>query len=78
MVGLHFWSCENVESPLHWWESLCDIVAYVLDCDIIVSEFELQSCYYIHFWTNTFGKRHERFYPFIYELNNTAIVLLQG
>ena len=21
----------------------------VLDCDIVVSEFELQSCYYIHF-----------------------------
>ena len=27
-----------------------------LGCDIIVSEFELQSLYYDHFWTNTLGK----------------------
>ena len=24
-----------------------------MDCGIIVSEFKLQSSYYIHFWTNT-------------------------
>ena len=23
---------------------------------IVVSEFELQSLYYVHFWTNTLGK----------------------
>ena len=28
----------------------------LLHCDIVVSEFELQSLYYIHFQTNTFGK----------------------
>ena len=28
----------------------------VLDYNIIVSKFELQPCYYIHFWTNTLGK----------------------
>ena len=27
-----------------------------LDCGIVVSEFELQSSYYVHFWTNTLGK----------------------
>ena len=27
-----------------------------LDFRIVVSEFELQSCYYVHFRTNTFGK----------------------
>ena len=32
------------------------IVAYVLDCNIVVSKFELQLCYDIHFWTNTLGK----------------------
>ena len=26
------------------------------DCGIIVSEFKLQSHYYIHFWTNILGK----------------------
>ena len=28
----------------------------MLDCVIAVSEFRLQSCYYVHFWTNTIGK----------------------
>ena len=28
----------------------------VLDCGIVVSKFELQSRYYVHFQTNTFGK----------------------
>ena len=28
----------------------------VLDCGIVVSEFELQSRYYVHFQTNTLGK----------------------
>ena len=28
----------------------------VLDCDIVVYEFELQSCYYFHFQTNSLGK----------------------
>ena len=28
----------------------------VLDSGILVSEFEVQSRYYIHFRTNTFGK----------------------
>ena len=32
------------------------VVAKVLDCDIIVSEFELQFRYYIHFGINTVGK----------------------
>ena len=31
-------------------------VANALDCDIVVSEFELQSRYYVHFRTNTLGK----------------------
>ena len=31
-------------------------VANVLGCNIVVSEFELQLRYYIHFQTNTLGK----------------------
>ena len=34
----------------------CGIMVKVLDCEIVVSEFELQSCYYAHFWANTLGK----------------------
>ena len=32
------------------------IVAYVLNSNIIVSEFKLQLHYNVHFWTNTLGK----------------------
>ena len=30
-------------------ENICDVMAYVLDCGIIVNQFKLQSCFYIHF-----------------------------
>ena len=33
-----------------------DVVDNLLDCDIVVSEFDLQSFYYAQFQTNTFGK----------------------
>ena len=32
------------------------ITAKMLDCDLKVSEFELQSHYYVHFQTNTLRK----------------------
>ena len=60
------------------WVNPCDIVANVLECDLIVSEFELQSRYYIHFQTNTLGKH---IYPLIhpsYGLNSTTTILLQA
>ena len=37
-------------------------IAFVLDSDIIVSEFEFQSYSYVKVWTNTRGERHEPFY----------------
>ena len=37
-------------------ESSRGVVANVLDYDIIVSEFELKSCYNVHFLINTPGK----------------------
>ena len=37
-------------------ESFRGVVANMLDCDIVVSEFELQSRYYVHLRTNTLGK----------------------
>ena len=33
-------------------ESLRGVVAKVLDCEIVVSKFELQVRYYVNFWTN--------------------------
>ena len=43
-------SSESIQSSLHW------VVAYMLDCIIVVSEFELQLRYYIHFQINSLGK----------------------
>ena len=32
------------------------VMVKAMDCGIVVSEFELQSCYYVHFRANTLGK----------------------
>ena len=42
----------------HWWLEVCPhgVIVKVLDCGIVVSEFELQLHYYVHFQTNTLGK----------------------
>ena len=39
------------------------VEANVLNCDIVVSEFELQSCYYVHFRTNALPKGINPPYP---------------
>ena len=41
----------------------CSAMANVFDCDIIVNDFKLQLCYYVHFQTNTIVERHEPPYP---------------
>ena len=43
--------------------SLRVIGANVLNYDIVVSEFELQSYYYVHFLTNSLGKRMDSLTP---------------
>ena len=32
------------------------VIIKVLNCGIVVSKFEPQLRYYVHFWTNTLGK----------------------
>ena len=49
------------------WESPSDVVANELDCNMIESEFELQSCNYFHRQINIFGKGS-------YGLNSTTVV----
>ena len=44
----------------------------VINSVIIVSECELQSHYYFHFWINTFGKGMNSLIPSSYELNSTT------
>ena len=38
------------------WDILVVLWLKALNCGIVVSEFELQSSYYVHFRTNTLGK----------------------
>ena len=45
-----------------------------LDSNIILSEFELQSRYFIHFQTNTFSERHEPSSPTSYRLNSITTI----
>ena len=52
------------------------VMVKAMNCGIVVSKFELQSCYYIHFRTNTLWERYEPPYPPSYGLNSTTIVLL--
>ena len=56
------------------------IVANMLNCNIVLSEFELQLCYYIHFQTNTLRKgMNSLIIPTpSYGLYSTTTVLLQG
>ena len=49
----------------------------MLYCEIVVSEFELRSRYYIHFPTNNLGKDMDSLTP-IYALNGITTVLVQG
>ena len=54
--------------------SLYGAVVNLLDCDIVVSKFELL-CYYIHFWTNTPGKGKKPITPTLsYEAQSTEAV----
>ena len=45
------------------------VVVNMLDCNIIVRGFKLQSCYYIHFQTNTHHERHEPPYSSMLDCN---------
>ena len=45
------------------WGSPYGLVVNLIDYVIEVSEFEIQSYNYVHFWMNTFGKRIKLFIP---------------
>ena len=47
---------QSIYLSIYLWESPDGVVSNVLDCDIVVSEFELNSRYYGHFRTNTLQK----------------------
>ena len=49
-------------SPPHR-ESLCGVMAKMLNCSLKISEFKLQCHYCVHFWANTLGKGVSPFIP---------------
>ena len=49
----------------------------VQDCKVVLSKFEVQSSYSVHFWTNTLGKNKNSFKS-SHRLDSTTIGLLQG
>ena len=67
MVKWYFIVCNNIRPH--------GLVTNMLDCDIVVSEFEVQSRYNVHFRTNTLRKVMNPLIPLNYELNSTTTVL---
>ena len=71
-----------IYSDLHWFYLAFNgnsrgIVANVLDCDIVVSEFEHHSPYYVHFRTNTLGEGVNPLITPSYGLNSVTTVFKQ-
>ena len=56
------------------------VEANVLDCNIVVREFDLQSHYYVYFRTNTLGKDMNPLIPQLWfeEYNNCCSIELVG
>ena len=54
------------------------VMVKALEYGIVVSEFELQSRYYVHFRTNTLAKGMNPAYPPDSVLNSTTTVFLEG
>ena len=57
---------------------LISVNGNMIDCNIFVSEFKLQFCYYIDFWIDTLGKDKNPINPppTISELNISTAVFL--
>ena len=51
------------------------VMVKAMNCGIVVSEFVLQSCSYVHFRANILGNGMSPPYPPSYWLNNTTTVL---
>ena len=51
------------------------VVVNEIDCAIVAIKFELQSCYYVHFRTNTFREGMNLLIPCSYDLNSSNFIL---
>ena len=54
------------------------VMVKAMECGIVVREFELQSCYYVHFRKNTLGKSNEPSYSTRYGLNSITTLALNN
>ena len=59
-----------------YWGCPRGVMVKAMDCGIVVSEFVLQSRYFVHFLANTLRKVMPPPYPSSYGLNSTNTVLL--
>ena len=59
LLDVHLELCWSNVHALNVWvyNTLYDVVADMLVCNIVFSRFNLQMCHYIHFRTNTLWKR---------------------
>ena len=57
--------------------SLRGVMVNVLACNTVVSEFELQLRYYVHYQANTFGSGLICFFFFPYGLNSSRTFLFE-
>ena len=82
--GIHQLSAKQIRVSIPCGGSPRGVMVKAVECGIVVSEFELQSRYYVHFQTNTLGKslkkkkKKKKKNPPSYGLNNTTTVLLEG
>ena len=73
-LSLHSWNvqlCQGSICNIFFRRSPYGAVAKVLNCDIVESQLKFQSCYYIHFRTNTLGLGMNPLTP-SYGLNRTT------
>ena len=49
-------ACTHIRTHVHGGGCPCGVMVKAMDCEILVSKFKLQLCYYVHFQTNTLGK----------------------
>ena len=54
------------------------VMIKAMDCGIVVSEFELQSCYYVHFRENNLWERYGPPLPPRYGLNSTKNIDIES
>ena len=60
------------------WKCSRGVLFKTLDSGLVLSEFELRSCHYVHFRTNSFGEKYESPCHPSYRLNSTTTSRSRG